>query len=81
MTEEDEKYYENFFELVATKGWEQLVAVSQQEANSFDISGVKDIEDLRIKQGKLQVLDNIINFADIIRNTYDTIKAEEAYES
>jgi uncharacterized phage-like protein YoqJ len=78
MTFEDEKYYENFFTLFASDGWKQFVTLAKESREAFTIENIKDGESLRFIQGQLLVTNNVLSFADVMKDTYDTIKAEES---
>jgi len=77
MSPEDEKYYENYFDLFLTDGWKQFIEDLADSANSFDVRNIKTEADLKYVQGQLMVLDRMIGFADSMRTAYDDIKAEE----
>jgi len=77
MSPEDEKYYENYFDLFLTDGWKQFIEDLEGSANSFDVRNIKTEADLKYIQGQLSVLDRMIGFADGIRTSYDDITSEE----
>jgi hypothetical protein len=77
MTKEDEVFYENFFELFATKGWKQLVEMLQNEIDSFTIDNIPDELALNLIKGQLIVLRNIANFESTIKNNFDSIQLDE----
>jgi len=76
MTQEEEKYYDNYFDLFITDGWKQLVEDSKKELELFRIRDIPDEKTLYITQGKLHVLENITNLEDLIRNSYESLKDE-----
>lgn len=80
MTPEDQKHYENYFELFASDGWKQIVEMAETEKEQYTISNLEGLDQLRYAQGMISVLDNIINFEDIIRRNYDKIIEDEAEE-
>lgn len=79
MTPEVEKYYETYFDLFATDGWKQYIKQVGEEKDNFVIENVQDEKDLYITQGKLLVINNILNFESIIRNSYENIQEDEEY--
>ena len=69
-----EVYYNNFFSMFGTKGWEQLVeSLTADAKNLNDLQAAKDLDDMRIKQGQLQLLAFILNFEKTCRVTWDGI--------
>lgn len=81
MTREEEKYFENFFDLFNTEGWKQLQAELQAKGSMYDISKLNSTEDLFFVKGELSVLNSVLNFETFIRQAYDSNKAEEAEEN
>lgn len=77
MSPEDEKYYENYFDLFVTSGWKQFIEDLESTANSFDIRRVDNEAALKYAQGQLAILDRIINFEASIRTTYDDVSDNE----
>lgn len=77
MTKEDEVYYENYFEMFASKGWKQLIKETKNEIDLFTIDNIPDEQTLKHIQGQLRILRNLTNLEDAVKNNYDTFKAEE----
>lgn len=70
MTTEEEKYYNNYFDLFGTDGWKQLVAELQERLASYDIGYLKDEKDLYKVQGELSILRMLITLEDLIEQGY-----------
>tara|TARA_R110000796_G_scaffold14667_5_gene47835 strand:- start:44 stop:298 length:255 start_codon:yes stop_codon:yes gene_type:complete len=77
MNLEDEKYYETFFNLFATEGWELFTTTIKENLESFSIEGLEDEKHLRHVQGQIFILKNISNFETNTRTSYDQIISEE----
>jgi len=77
MNLEDEKYYETFFDLFGTDGWEQFTATIKENLEGFSIEGLEDEKHLRHVQGQLFILKNILNFEFNTRAAHDQIISEE----
>jgi len=72
MDKELEKYYESYLDLFVTDGWKNFVEDFQMAANDLaNIRNVSSLEEMKFIQGKLDVMDRIINFETGIRNTYE----------
>ena len=73
-----ESYYDNFFELFGTAGWKQLQKELETTAENInDIRSIKDPRDLDFRQGQLDVVRTMLNFEASIRQTVESIEAEE----
>lgn len=77
MSPEDEKYYENYFDLFITDGWKQFISDLTDTANSFEIRNIQDEAGLKFAQGQLMILDRMLNFENSIRTVYKDLQNEE----
>jgi hypothetical protein len=73
MDKELETYYNNYFELFLTEGWKQLVTDLENNIKSFNVSSIKDSEELFKAQGSLNVLYSISNLESTIKNAFEEI--------
>ena len=80
MTNEDEQYYENFFDLFALEGWKQYVKDAETSKENFIIENIDNEKTLFHTRGQLDVINNIINLETKIRYQFDQLKAEEMEE-
>lgn len=80
MTNEDEQYYENFFDLFQLAGWKRFIKDAEDAKEGFLIEQIESDKSLYHTQGQLAVLNNIINFEDRIKGQFEHIKAEELEE-
>ncbi len=77
MTPENEKYYENYFDLFNTDGWTQLMKQVQVDKDNFQIQAIPDEKTLYQIQGQLYVINTLIEMEDIVRAAYDSIIISE----
>lgn len=71
MSQEEERYYEQYFALFATDGWKQYIAELQEVLDEHRIEDIKDLQNLYTLKGERAVLSRIVNFESSIRNSYD----------
>jgi hypothetical protein len=80
MTDSDkalEKEFESFFDLFRNDGYKRLIEMlSNQTSQLEDLMDVKDLDDLRIRQGQLFVLKQLINFEKTTHNEYEQWQKE-----
>lgn len=76
MTPELEKYYEQYFDLFVTDGWKQFISDISANLESFDIRSIEKFGDLRYSQGQIKVIDQIMNWETLIRNTYAELEQD-----
>ena len=74
MDREDEKYYNDYFDLFRSDGWKQLIEeLTQNAATINNVAVIEDAEDLFFRQGQLEVLVSLLKFEDSINNSYDDL--------
>ena len=76
MAPELEKYYEQYFDLFVTDGWKQFIFDISANLESFDIRSIEKFGDLRYSQGQIKVIDQIMNWETLIRNTYAELEED-----
>jgi len=76
MTPELEKYYEQYFDLFVTDGWKQFISDISANLEQFDIRSIEKFGDLRYSQGQIKVIDHILNWETLIRNTYAELEQD-----
>ena len=58
MDKELQEYYENAFDMMASKGWKDLLEdFSKLKANINDVTLTTDTQDLFFRKGQLDILD------------------------
>mgnify|MGYP000595383912 FL=1 len=78
MDKELQEYFENYFDLFQHKGWDQLMEDLQEVLDSIDILSLENSKDLHLVQGKLSMLNQILNWQDSITNSHDSNLFEES---
>lgn len=81
MTKDDEKYYEQYFDLFVTPGWKQLLTDLNESLNSYRIEDIKDEASLNLVKGERTVLHRLLNFETSMKETYDMILESENAET
>ena len=76
MTPELETYYEQYFDLFVTDGWKQFVSDISANLEQFNIRSIEKFGDLRYSQGQVKVIDQIMNWETLIRNTYEELSQD-----
>jgi hypothetical protein len=76
MTPELEKYYEQYFDLFVTDGWKQFISDISANLEQFNIRSIEKFGDLRYSQGQVKVIDQIMNWETLIRNTYEELSQD-----
>jgi hypothetical protein len=78
LSKEDQKYYEDLSEMFARDGWRTLVEEAKVEYDSIlkYLAVEKDHGNIREAQGKLLVLDRMINLEELAHSSYDAVLAE-----
>jgi hypothetical protein len=77
MTPELETYYNTYFDLFRTDGWKQLIEDLKQNAIAINsVEATKDVNDLYLRKGQLNVLAHIINLESVIENAFEEINQE-----
>ena len=72
MNKELEDYFNNYFELFRSEGWQQLI--SELDSNKMIINNLeatKDEQDPFFKKGQLNVIGTILNWQSSVNNAYE----------
>jgi hypothetical protein len=74
-----EQQYQDIFKTTGTAGWDLIVTEVRELGQGIsDIRTVQDMDDLRYRQGMLNVIDRIVSYRDVIKEQYDAqLKQEE----
>jgi len=81
LTKEDEKYYEQYFDLFLHPGWKQLLTDLNESLNSYRIEDIKDESSLNLVKGERTILHRLVNFEQSMKETYDMILESENAEA
>lgn len=72
MSPEEEKYYDNYFDLFLTEGWKQFVEETKELLDAFEIERISDSADLFFVKGQRSSLLNIVRFETGIKNAFES---------
>lgn len=78
MDKELQEYFETYFDLFQHEGWNQLMKDLQEILDGIDILNLENAKDLHLVQGKLSMLNQILNWQDSITNSHDSNLFEES---
>ena len=81
MDKELQDYYDNYFSLFQHAGWKQLIEELEETEDSINILALENAKDLHLVQGKLHMLNQILNWQDSVTNAYDSNETEQSYQS
>tara|TARA_R110000764_G_scaffold128881_1_gene216667 strand:+ start:1584 stop:1841 length:258 start_codon:yes stop_codon:yes gene_type:complete len=81
MDKELQDYYENYFSLFNHAGWKQLMEDLEDAGDSFNILDVADAKALHTMQGKLHMLNQMLNWEDAISNAHENNEIDESYQA
>mgnify|MGYP000223245897 FL=1 len=71
LTKEEDEYYNNYFDMFNSKGWQQLVEeLNVNLVNVNSVQATKDVDDMYFRKGQLNVLNSIVNLDDSIDAAY-----------
>lgn len=77
MDKELQKYYEETFSMMSTKGWKYLIEdLKELEANLVNVRTVKDDQSLNFRLGQLDILDLILNRKKTCEDIYEQLQQE-----
>jgi hypothetical protein len=74
MTLEEQRYYENFFDMFASSGWAQFLEELKDREEAYDISYLNDEKDLNRCKGELSIIRMIMAFETFIEEGYNQAK-------
>ena len=71
-----EQYYNNFFALFKTPGWQQLMETLTADAKNINnVQSLKDAVELHHAQGQLKILAWLLNFEELCEKTFEDATA------
>jgi hypothetical protein len=79
VDQETQQYYDNYFNLFNTEGWQQLMKDFNADALQINsVDATKNTKDLHFRKGQLNVLAHLLNLQSIVENSYEeATKTEE----
>ena len=77
MDKELQQYYEDTFSMMATEGWKVFIEDFEKIKTSInDIYKVKDEQQLKFRQGQLDIIDLVLNRKAMCEEVYEDIVNE-----
>ena len=78
LDKETEAYYNKYFDLFRTEGWNQLIEELRQNAMLINsVENTKDRDDLFIRKGQLKVLAYLLNFESNMETSFAELEKED----
>ena len=78
MAPDLQKYYEETFSMMATEGWKALIEDFEKIKTSLNnVYTVKDEQQLKFRQGQLDILDLVLNRKAMCEEVYEDIVNEK----
>lgn len=81
MTIDEEKYYDNYFDLFNTEGWKQLTQELENIYASFSIDTLSTLEELYKAKGEKEIISRMLHFQNGIEAAYASIQTGELSDS
>ena len=75
MNLEEQKYYDNYFDLFSSKGWKQLIKELEDIHSSYQIETLNTIEELHKAKGERETLSRLLNFENGIEAAYASLQS------
>jgi len=75
MTIDEQKYYDNYFDLFSSKGWKQLIEELKEIHSSYQIEHLNTIEELYKSKGERETLSRLLNFENGIEAAYASLQS------
>lgn len=75
MTQEDEKYYENYLSLFNESGWKQFVQEAKDAREGITLDACKDWDTFLVMKTRREQLNQIIEFENLIRAAFERLNS------
>jgi len=77
LSPEENKYYDNYFDLFASDGWKQFIEEIQEILDKYRIEDIKNETHLAFVKGERDALFRLRRFEGGIRRAYDVLQENE----
>jgi len=78
MTPELQKYYEDRFSTMSTKGWHDFIDdVTELKKPLENLTTIKTVEDLYFRQGQLDIINWVLSIRGISEMAYEELQNED----
>ena len=79
MSPEDQKKFNDYFDLFRQAGWKRLVEDLEDSVADLDsVAGVDSLMELGTRQGKILAFENMISLENYMKVLYDEMEAQDA---
>ena len=76
MNLEEQKYYDNYFDLFNSSGWKQLIKELEDiYETSYSVESLNTIEELHKSKGEREILSRLLNFENGIEAAYASLQS------
>ena len=77
MTPEQQKAFEDRIAMCGSPGWADLMEeLAEFKTTLNNIAGIKTIEEVCVRQGKIELIQWMESLSDVSRETYESLKNE-----
>jgi len=77
MNPELERYFNVYFDLFNTEGWEQLTEEFESNGKVINsLEATKDTNDMYFRKGQLNVISHLINLESSVEQAYEEAKED-----
>ena len=77
LSPEENKYYDNYFDLFATDGWKQFIEEIDEILDRHRIEDIKTESQLSFVKGERDALFRVRRFETGIRSAYDVVQGQD----
>lgn len=78
IDKELQKYYENRFSMMSTKGWKDFIEDTQNLFNQYNqITSTDTLEEYHKRKGQLDILQWILSLQSVSEQSYEDLQNEE----
>ena len=77
MSPEENKYYDNYFDLFASDGWKQFIDEIEEILDRHRIEDIKNEQHLAFVKGERDALFRVRRFETGIKTAYDVLQGRD----
>jgi len=77
LSPEENKYYDNYFDLFASDGWKQFIEEIEEILDRHRIEDIKNEQHLAFVKGERDALFRVRRFETGIKSAYDVLQRQE----
>jgi hypothetical protein len=79
MDKELQDYYESRFDLLASKGWEDLIEDIQGMITNYNsVTNANSVEELFMNKGRIDILNWLSNLKKVSDDAYEELTSEDS---